>query len=184
MALFGELGMHDKERLFAYRRSSKVNIYSIGNYKDYYYGYMVPNTSYLKYFELKLYEGGFVLLFPNENTRETAEFLPPGKLFHVLKESAEWGEMLDIGSIGAKTGFLNRPRFPHQTNHFLPQPVNICFVCRFSLQLAIISLADGMFHPHRNLFPIFFSQAVLILSLLPFIPQSMKNGGDYEKISI
>ncbi|MCI8299257.1 MAG: nucleoside kinase [Lachnospiraceae bacterium] len=101
VALFGELGMHDKERLFAYRRSSKVNIYSIGNYKDYYYGYMVPNTSYLKYFELKLYEGGFVLLFPNENTRETAEFLPPGKLFHVLKESAEWGEMLDIGSIGA-----------------------------------------------------------------------------------
>lgn len=99
--LFQELGMHDKERLFAYRRSSKVNIYSIGNYKDYFYGYMVPNTSYLKYFELKLYESGFVLLFPNENTREPAEFVPSGKLFHVLKESVEWGEMLDIGTIGA-----------------------------------------------------------------------------------
>ncbi len=59
--LFGELGMHDKERLFAYRRSSKVNIYSIGNYKDYFYGYMVPNTGYLKYFELKLYEANLTL---------------------------------------------------------------------------------------------------------------------------
>lgn len=99
--LFGELGMHDKERLFAYRRSSKVNIYSIGNYKDYFYGYMVPNTGYLKYFELKLYEGGFVLMFPDKDTRKTAEFIPSHKLFHVLRESVEWGEKLDIGTVGA-----------------------------------------------------------------------------------
>ncbi len=101
VSLFRELGMHDKERLFAYRRSSKVNIYSIGNYKDYFYGYMVPNTSYLKYFDLKLYEKGFVLLFPNKETRAVADFIPSHKLFHVLKESVEWGEMLDIGTIGA-----------------------------------------------------------------------------------
>ena len=99
--LFGELGMHDKERLFAYRRSSKVNIYSIGNYKDYFYGYMVPNTGYLKYFELKLYEGGFVLMFPDKDTRKIAEFIPSHKLFHVLRESVEWGEKLDIGTVGA-----------------------------------------------------------------------------------
>lgn len=99
--LFGELGMHDKERLFAYRRSSKVNIYSIGNYKDYFYGYMVPNTEYLKYFELKLYEGGFVLMFPDKDTKKTAEFIPSHKLFHVLRESVEWGEKLDIGTVGA-----------------------------------------------------------------------------------
>lgn len=99
--LFGELGMHDKERLFAYRRSSKVNIYSIGNYKDYFYGYMVPNTGYLKYFELKLYEGGFVLMFPDKDTKKTAEFIPSHKLFHVLRESVEWGEKLDIGTVGA-----------------------------------------------------------------------------------
>ncbi len=100
VALFGELGMHDKERLFAYRRSSKVNLYSIGHYIDYFYGYMVPNTSYLKYFDLKLYEGGFVLLFPDKDTKKVAEFLPSHKLFHVLKESVAWGEMMDIGTIG------------------------------------------------------------------------------------
>ncbi len=99
--LFRELGMHDKERLFAYRRSSKVNIYSIGNYKDYFYGYMVPNTSFLKYFEVKQYGDGFVLMFPNENTKETAEFIPSSKLFHVLRESVEWGEKMGIGTIGA-----------------------------------------------------------------------------------
>ena len=101
VTLFRELGMTDKERLFAYRRSSRVNIYSIGNYMDYYYGYMVPDTGYLKYFDLELYEDGFVVLFPDKNTRVTAEFAPSHKLFRVLKESAEWGEKLDIGTIGA-----------------------------------------------------------------------------------
>ncbi len=101
VALFRELGMHDKERLFAYRRSSKVNIYSIGRYEDYFYGYMVPNTGYLKYFELELYAGGFVLLFPDKDTRTPSKFMPSHKLFHVLRESAEWGEKLDIGTIGA-----------------------------------------------------------------------------------
>lgn len=101
VALFRELGMRDKERLFAYRRSSKVNIYSIGRYEDYFYGYMVPDTGYLKYFELELYAGGFVLLFPDKDTKTPSKFMPSHKLFHVLRESAEWGEKLDIGTIGA-----------------------------------------------------------------------------------
>ena len=101
VALFRELGMHDKERLFHYRRSSRVNVYSIGNYMDYYYGYMVPDTGYLKYFDLELYDEGFVVLFPDKNTKLTAEFKPSHKLFHVLKESSEWSDKLDIGTIGA-----------------------------------------------------------------------------------
>lgn len=99
--LFRELGMYDKERLFYYRRSSRVNVYSIGNYMDYYYGYMVPHTGYLKYFDLELYEDGFVVVFPDKNTRVTAQFNPSHKLFHVLKESSKWGDRLDIGTIGA-----------------------------------------------------------------------------------
>lgn len=99
--LFRELGMFDKERLFHYRRSSRVNVYSIGNYMDYYYGYMVPDTGYLKYFDLELYDEGFMVLFPNKNTKLTTEFKPSHKLFRVLKESGEWSEKLDIGTIGA-----------------------------------------------------------------------------------
>ncbi len=101
VALFRELGMHDKERLFSYRRSSKVNIYSIGRYMDYFYGYMVPDTGYLKYFGLEQYEGGFVVLFPDKNTKAPAKFAPSHKLFHVLRESADWGQKMEIGTIGA-----------------------------------------------------------------------------------
>ena len=54
--LFHRHGMYDKEKLFEYRRVSKVNIYSINEFEDYYYGYMVPDTGYLKYFSLHLYD--------------------------------------------------------------------------------------------------------------------------------
>ena len=36
--LFEKLGMYDKARLFRYRMVSRVNIYSIDGFEDYYYG--------------------------------------------------------------------------------------------------------------------------------------------------
>ena len=101
VALFRELGMRDKEKLFRYRRSSRVNVYEIDGYKDYFYGFMVPSTGYLRYYDLTLYEDGFVLLFPHAGEREIAAFEPSGKLFHTMKASREWGRMLNIDTIGA-----------------------------------------------------------------------------------
>lgn len=99
--LFHELGMKDKEKLFRYRRSSRVNIYVIDHYKDYFYGFMVPSTGYLRYYDVTLYEDGFVLLFPNANTKEVAEFEPSSKLFQTLKASRDWGKLQSIDTIGA-----------------------------------------------------------------------------------
>lgn len=100
-ALFHELGMTDKEKLFRYRRSSRVNIYVLDHYKDYFYGFMVPSTGYLRYYDLLTYEDGFMLLFPGHNTKEVEEFRPSVKLFGTLKHSREWGKMLEIDTIGA-----------------------------------------------------------------------------------
>lgn len=99
--LFRKLGMTDKEKLFRYRRSSRVNIYEIDRYMDYFYGFMVPSTGYLRYYDISAYEDGFMLLFPDKNTKEPAAFVPSDKLFHTLKRSREWGKMLEIGTIGA-----------------------------------------------------------------------------------
>lgn len=55
IALFHDLGMEDKEKLFKYRRSSRVNIYVLDHYKDYFYGFMVPSTGYLRYYDIVTY---------------------------------------------------------------------------------------------------------------------------------
>lgn len=101
IALFRKYGMYDKERLFQYRRVSTVNLYSINGFEDYYYGYMVPNTSYLKYFELYPYDEGFVMQMPEKKEpKEVPDFCPQHKLFGILKESTKWGDMMDIETVG------------------------------------------------------------------------------------
>lgn len=101
IALFAKYGMHDKEKLFGYRRVSKVNIYSMNEFEDYYYGYMVPDASYLPYFSLHLYDEGFVLQMPDRtNPAVVPEFRPRHKLFQVLKESTKWGDMMNIETVG------------------------------------------------------------------------------------
>ena len=73
--LFRRLGMTDKERLFRYRRSSRVNIYELDHYKDYFYGYMVPSTGYLKYFDLTLYKRRFYAALSGKRYQEGGYFL-------------------------------------------------------------------------------------------------------------
>ena len=110
IALFRELGMTDKEKLFRYRRSSRVNIYVLDHYKDYFYGFMVPSTGYLRCYDVTKYEDGFVLRFPDKNTRQVAEFAPSGKLFQTLKKSREWGKMLEIDTVGALNDAIAKGR--------------------------------------------------------------------------
>lgn len=98
--LFHQHGMYDKERIFRYRRGSRVNVYSIGNFEDYYYGYMVPDTGYLKYFDLQMYQDGFVLMYPGDDPKIVPPFAPRDKLFRVLKETSDWGVRLDLANVG------------------------------------------------------------------------------------
>lgn len=101
MKRFASQGMIDKEKLFAYRRVSKANIYSLDGYEDYFYGYMVPSTGYIKVFDLIPYDEGFMLMSPTREEPEVVpEFKPLNKLFNVLKTTDEWSKMLDLANVG------------------------------------------------------------------------------------
>ena len=101
VSLFHHHRMYDKEKLFRFRRVSKVNIYNIGYYEDYFYGYMADHAGYVKYFNLKLYDEGFVLELPTrKNPSVISPFRPEGKIFQVQKESQEWAEKMDISYVG------------------------------------------------------------------------------------
>ena len=107
ISLFREYGMKDKEKLFHYRRVSNVNLYSLGGFEDYYYGYMVPETGVLKWFDLKLYDEGFLLLMPNRSNPEVLpDWRPREKIFYVQKESLKWGEMLDVATVGDMNEYI------------------------------------------------------------------------------
>lgn len=109
VSMFERHKMFDKEKLFKFRRASNVNVYSLKNFEDYYYGYMVPSTGYIKNFKLYKYDEGFVIQLPvKENANNLEKFEPQNKLFNVLKESSKWSEMLDVSTVGALNEQISR----------------------------------------------------------------------------
>lgn len=98
---FQHYGMYDKAQLFQYRRVSRVNLYRLDGFEDYFYGYMVPDTSYLACFDLVLFADGFVLRMPKRGeTEKLPAFAPRQKIFRVQKDSLEWGRQLNIRDVG------------------------------------------------------------------------------------
>ncbi len=102
ITLFKKYRMYDKEKLFRYRRVSKANIYNLDGFEDYFYGYMPPSAGMLKYFDMCLYDEGFILQVPDtENPTIIPELKPAEKLFKTLKESNQWGKTMEIDTVGA-----------------------------------------------------------------------------------
>lgn len=99
--MFHDRGMYDKEKLFRYRRSDKINIYNLDGYQDYFYGYMLPSCGFIKYFDLYKYADGLMLQLPE---RKEPGIVPPfkdsPKLFATMRASSKWGEMMGIDSVG------------------------------------------------------------------------------------
>ena len=92
--------MLDKAQLLRFRISSRVNVYSLEDFSDYFYGYMVPDTSYLKWFALQIFEDGFVLRLPDlRDPCRLGAFTPPIKVFQALHDAALRSEALHISNV-------------------------------------------------------------------------------------
>ena len=95
--------LSDKEHLFRYRRGSTTNIYRLGEYYDYFYGYMPPSTGALKSFDIKAYDGGIVITLPNAKEGfevKRPDWKPLELLYKTMKEANSWEKRLGIDNVG------------------------------------------------------------------------------------
>ncbi|KAB3534845.1 nucleoside kinase [Alkaliphilus pronyensis] len=100
--IFRDYGQMGKVRLLKYREKPYINIYQCGWLKNYFYGYMVPSTGYLKDFNLKYYKPGIVVQFPQKKLQgKIGEFKEHPKLFKVFRESEDWGQILEIDYVAS-----------------------------------------------------------------------------------
>ena len=101
IALFNRQGMQDKVQLFHFRRSSTVNVYCLEGYYDYFYGYMMPSTDYVRQFEVSAYREGILMNLPGHETPgELTPFREEDNLYEQLMLSTEWGNLVDISTVG------------------------------------------------------------------------------------
>jgi len=110
--LFAQQKMADKVSLFRYRGSSSVNVYNLDGYYDYYYGFMLPSTGYVRCFDLQKYEDGMVLILPNRsNPTALDEFKPLPKLFKSMEIASDWGEKLGVDTVSDLNDEIRKGRF-------------------------------------------------------------------------
>ena len=112
--LFRKTQMYDKAQLLSFRINSHVNIYFLDEFSDYFYGYMVPDTGYLKCFGLQLFESGFVLRLPDQkNPSQLGAFHPSMKVFRELYDATLRSEALHISNVAEMNGVISQGNATH-----------------------------------------------------------------------
>lgn len=100
--IFESTNQEDKVLLFKSVPKSKIKLYSIGDYVDFFHGYLAPSTGYVREFKLKYYYPGVLILFPNiKNNFNITNFQDQRKLAKIFEESNDWLEILGLSNIGS-----------------------------------------------------------------------------------
>ncbi|BBJ28414.1 nucleoside kinase [Athalassotoga saccharophila] len=101
LELFEKNGMKDKIELLKYRTKSTINIYWFENYFNYYYGHMVPSTSYITLFDVVKVNDGFVLVHPDiTSPNELPVYVPQVKMAKAYEDRARWGKIVGMETVG------------------------------------------------------------------------------------
>ena len=99
--MFTELGDIQKAKLLKSSGSLYCVYYVLDDYKDYYYGSMLTNTSQLHLFGLEPYFDGVLLRIPStQNPSKLGELIRQDKMFEVFKEHHRWQSILGIKTVG------------------------------------------------------------------------------------
>ncbi len=103
--IFEREELHDKTELFKTRSQLYSSVYKLDNTVNYFYGFLVPSTGYLKWFDIIKYVEGLLVRVPKRsNPYELEDVKVEDKLFKIFREHKKWGVILDVPYVGS----LNR----------------------------------------------------------------------------
>nr|HID14975.1 nucleoside kinase [Anaerolineae bacterium] len=98
--MFRTRGEVEKVQLLTRRQKDYLSLYNLRGSRDYFHGYMVPSTGYLRYFALHPWPPGFVLQYPRRH--RPTELLPVRdypQLTAIFREYGEWLRLLGVDSV-------------------------------------------------------------------------------------
>ncbi len=100
--IFEENHYHEKKLLFETCPQFYTSVYYLDNVVDYFYGFLVPSTSYIQVFDLVNYYDGMLLRLPIQSNPEKLQpIVKQDKMFDIFTEYKRWGDIIGVGSIGS-----------------------------------------------------------------------------------
>ena len=90
----------DKARLLAFRDAEYFDVYTYGDFADYFYGELAPSTGYLQVWDVLAADGGFLFLFPDDmDPNRVASYNAMPNFFTVYTEGERWGELMQCQTV-------------------------------------------------------------------------------------
>ena len=100
IAHFEADGQTDKARLLKWRAFDFFDEYVYEDFADYYYGEMMPSTGYMKNWDIKDAEDGFLFVYPDQKDPDTvAACLESPNFFAVFAEGEQWGHLMECETV-------------------------------------------------------------------------------------
>lgn len=97
---FEQDGQKDKVELLKYRKYKTITMYGLDGHYDYFYGGMLPSTSYIDKFSLACHYPGILVRYPSSPDMKTVEaYKMHGKQFKVFDDSLNWCKMQNASTI-------------------------------------------------------------------------------------
>ena len=101
LKIFEQFNLEDKITLMRTRRQFYSSVYRLDDVVNYFYGYLVPSTGYLKHFGLEQYHEGMLLVMPEKhNPEQLVKVVHQPKLFEVFREFKEWVDIIGVPHMG------------------------------------------------------------------------------------
>jgi uridine kinase len=113
--MFRRRGDDDTVSLLRYRRKDYLTLYNLRGLSNYFHGYMVPSTGYLRYFALHHYPPGFILRFPTRSRTDLEPVVAYPKLIAVFRDYHETLRLLGVENVGS----LNQAIEAGRTNEII-----------------------------------------------------------------
>ncbi len=100
ISYFRACGKEDKARLLRWRSVAHFDWYGHEDFRDYYYGEMMPSTGYLSVWELLDAPDGFIFVLPDDNAPDlVASYSDSPHFFNVFTEGQRWCELMECENV-------------------------------------------------------------------------------------
>ncbi|MDA3906261.1 MAG: nucleoside kinase [Bacteroidales bacterium] len=101
LKIFEEFGLDDKCTLMHTRKQFYSSVYRFDDVVNYFYGYLLPSSGYLKNFDLIKYYEGMLLVAPKQKEpSKLPEIIIQNKLFEIFREFKEWVDIIGVPNVG------------------------------------------------------------------------------------
>ncbi|MBQ7386537.1 MAG: nucleoside kinase [Clostridia bacterium] len=105
IAYYLATGQTDKARLLEYRKKKTFDLYENGDFKDYFYGELAPSTRFLRSFDIRGYDEGFIFIFPDPSNPDTVgKYTESPNFLNIYNEGKRWGELMRCETVADLNG--------------------------------------------------------------------------------